>query len=119
MERKDQIEGLAKAWESLGGGRRCERSDGGTRIVNQDKTVSAWFYSTSHRFDDRNDASPCLAILQDALGPTFWVYPVRLEDGSVLWCVGDIQWDVDPIVETKEGQIDAVRLALESKEREK
>ena len=101
MERKDQIEQLAKAWEACGDGRgsRTMKADGltyvifshiGNRFLAKFLVDDQDGYISNYASNDTMDASPCLALLRDVKG----------EDCHINMAMGDVSawvaWERGP-----------------------
>ena len=136
MEHKEQIEGLAKAWEALGNyvirtgalagfwrhdwEGHCADWPGNCVAAIEDPFSTFPRGSPCFRLFavDQDDATPCLAILRDVYGEDCDVFHIKDEDGE-SWSVGPVTARTLYYSTSFLSRIDAVRLALESKEREK
>ena len=86
MERKDQIEQLAKAWEACGDGRYID-DEGLTFFVfgkRNPKGTGDYVASFRNKGTDEDDATPCLAILRDVKGKRTTIN----QDDRGWWCEG-------------------------------
>lgn len=123
MTREGQIEALAKAWEALGNmhmanetwlGEDGDHDELVTQFQRGCKIVADFYHYAPGGNFDTADATPCLALLIDALGPDYDIWRSKQPDGSLLWRVRHL---LDKgsfgFRESEVSRIHAVTLALE------